>query len=207
MDLLKIQYKRNNNSIKGIKPGFVYAITNPAWSDYIKIGCAIDVYDRLNSYQTSSPKRDYKLETYVFVDDRLNFEKMIHNKYECDGEWVKTSRVPVEFSDLFKSRRSKLSDIMTKEIILESSSCTEVMDRCSDFIKFYKYFQLAGNHLLKGLSNKQLNNIEKIIIDEKNWVQVSETLDATIYYLKELNLYGRVYKEKVELEFLENIKV
>ncbi len=35
--------------------GQVYAITNPNFPDWVKIGMAIDAEDRLNNYQTSSP--------------------------------------------------------------------------------------------------------------------------------------------------------
>ena len=42
------------------KRGFVYIITNPAYPGYVKIGKALDVLSRLNSYHTYSPKRDYK---------------------------------------------------------------------------------------------------------------------------------------------------
>lgn len=89
-DLLKILYKRNNYSAAGINCGFVYIISNPAWPDYYKIGSAIDVYNRLSSYQTSSPLRDYKIEKYMFVFNRNHVEKSIIGKYESTGEWVKS---------------------------------------------------------------------------------------------------------------------
>lgn len=87
--MVNIIYKRNNNSAKGMKCGYVYAISNPAWDNYLKIGSAIDVYDRLNSYQTSSPLRDYSIVDYVFTDDRIRLEKEIHNRFDRDNEWVK----------------------------------------------------------------------------------------------------------------------
>ncbi|MGL4519205.1 MAG: GIY-YIG nuclease family protein [Phocaeicola sp.] len=48
----------------------MYAISNPAWPGFIKIGKSVDVFDRLNNYQTSSPLRDYTLIGYAFVLDR-----------------------------------------------------------------------------------------------------------------------------------------
>jgi hypothetical protein len=51
-DLLKILHKRNGYSATGISAGYVYAIGNSAWKDFVKIGSAIDIDDRLNSYQT-----------------------------------------------------------------------------------------------------------------------------------------------------------
>lgn len=90
-DLLKILHKRNNKSAKGIKAGYVYAIGNPAWEDYVKVGSAIDVDDRLNSYQTSSPLRDYFVIDYFCTYDRLETEKSIHAMFDRNSEWCKVS--------------------------------------------------------------------------------------------------------------------
>ena len=43
----------------GAQEGYVYVITNKAWPEWVKIGRAIDANDRLRSYQTNSPLRDY----------------------------------------------------------------------------------------------------------------------------------------------------
>jgi len=87
------------NNYNQIKEGYVYAITNPAWPEWIKIGKAIDAEDRLSSYQTSSPMRNYKLVYSVHFDDRNAAEKKAHilaalktahpwNKHD-NGEWFK----------------------------------------------------------------------------------------------------------------------
>ena len=81
------------------KSGYVYAIRNPAWPDWVKIGKAVDAEDRLSSYQTSSPMRNYKLVYSVHFDDRNVAEKKAHllaatrtmhpwNKHD-NGEWFK----------------------------------------------------------------------------------------------------------------------
>ena len=44
--------------------GEVYVLKNPAWSNWYKIGKAIESVDRCNQYQTSSPHRDYEIVTY-----------------------------------------------------------------------------------------------------------------------------------------------
>ena len=72
--------------------GYIYAITNPAWPDWIKIGKAIDADNRLNSYQTSSPKRDYELLYCKYFDDYHEVEKEAHtlaSKFsaETNNEW------------------------------------------------------------------------------------------------------------------------
>ncbi len=85
-------------SYSKIKDGYVYAITNPAWEGWVKIGMAIDAEDRCNAYQTSSPLRDYKIETSVIVKDRRKAESEAHKKAkqiagQCAGEWFK---MPIE---------------------------------------------------------------------------------------------------------------
>ena len=87
------------NNYNQIKEGYVYAITNPVWPEWVKIGKAIDAEDRLSSYQTSSPMRNYKLVYSVHFDDRNVAEKKAHllaatrtmhpwNKHD-NGEWFK----------------------------------------------------------------------------------------------------------------------
>ena len=78
---------------KQILEGYVYAIRNKAWPDWIKIGKAVDAEDRLNGYQTSSPMRDYELIHSVYFDDRNKAERDAHKvaerKGERKGEWFK----------------------------------------------------------------------------------------------------------------------
>jgi len=80
--------------LDSIKEGYVYAITNPAWPEWVKIGMAIDADDRCNGYQTSSPFRDYKVEHVVVTNNRRAAEAEAHklaNKIakEVRGEWFK----------------------------------------------------------------------------------------------------------------------
>ena len=85
------------------KSGHVYAMTNAAWPEWIKIGKAIDAEDRLSSYQTSSPMRDYKLVYLVHFEDRNVAERNAHtlaalktahpwNKQD-NGEWFKLTEI------------------------------------------------------------------------------------------------------------------
>lgn len=78
------------------KEGHVYVISNPAWDGWYKVGKAVDAKDRYNSYNTSSPFRDFKLEYYVKVSDRGRAEKTAHSLLlkECknhSGEWFNIS--------------------------------------------------------------------------------------------------------------------
>tara|TARA_R100001224_G_scaffold51825_1_gene30235 strand:- start:1840 stop:2424 length:585 start_codon:yes stop_codon:yes gene_type:complete len=76
---------------KGTKDGYVYAIINPAWPNWVKIGMAIDAEDRLNGYQTSSPMRDYELIHSVYFKNRSKAERNAHKLAEKiaerKGEW------------------------------------------------------------------------------------------------------------------------
>ena len=71
----------------------MYAISNPAWPEWIKIGMAIDAEDRCNDYQTSSPMRDYKLIHSISTQDRGRLERIAHKAAakcgERQNEWFK----------------------------------------------------------------------------------------------------------------------
>jgi hypothetical protein len=76
-----------------VKEGYVYLMTNPAWPEWVKVGMAVDSEDRIKSYQTSSPFRDYTLVYSYEVDDRRAAESAAHVRLakECDNinEWFK----------------------------------------------------------------------------------------------------------------------
>ena len=87
---------QNTYKLDSIKEGYVYAITNPAWPEWIKIGMAIDADDRCNGYQTSSPFRDYAIEHVVVSNNRREAEAQAHIAAakiaeEHRGEWFKIS--------------------------------------------------------------------------------------------------------------------
>tara|TARA_R110000782_G_scaffold8379_2_gene27398 strand:- start:248 stop:775 length:528 start_codon:yes stop_codon:yes gene_type:complete len=77
-----------------VKEGEVYAITNDAWPEWVKIGMAIDSEDRLSGYQTSSPFRDYTLHYTASFEDRRKAETQAHKiagtiAEEQKNEWFK----------------------------------------------------------------------------------------------------------------------
>ncbi len=76
------------------KEGDVYIIANKAWNGWVKIGMALDAEDRLNSYQTSSPYRDYVLIHKEYFKDRRRAEAQAHKEAgkiaeEQNSEWFK----------------------------------------------------------------------------------------------------------------------
>jgi len=83
---------------KKITDGHIYLISNPHFSSlgWYKIGKAVDVEDRCDSYQTSTPFRDFYIIDYVSVNEYSKAEKEakdmahrvsnLHNK-DTNGEW------------------------------------------------------------------------------------------------------------------------
>ena len=49
---------------KSSKKGEVYIITNPAFEGWVKVGMAVDAMDRLKGYQTSTPFRDFEIQSF-----------------------------------------------------------------------------------------------------------------------------------------------
>jgi hypothetical protein len=80
-------------NFKDSTQGEVYVLTNPAWPEWVKVGMAVDSEDRIKSYQTSSPFRDYILVYSYEVDDRRAAELAAHVRLakECDNinEWFR----------------------------------------------------------------------------------------------------------------------
>lgn len=149
-NILGLAYKQNK-SAKGISSGYVYAIHNPAWDDYVKIGVALDVYDRLNSYQTSSPFRDYELIGYVFSDDRLALEKEIHNKFDRNNEWVKTDKSTIK--RFLKDHEYFLMDLISRfcmaEAVKSIGSCPEILHKVGEKEKVRWFFKRVKHVMLQ----------------------------------------------------------
>ena len=138
-DLLKILHKRAGGSADNIRAGYVYLITNPAWPDFVKIGSSIDVMDRLNSYQTSSPLRDYKLEDYYFVWDRRKEEIDLHNRFDyMNNEWCKAPLDAVKL--LFVQRK------LERRILPEEDKIYEIKDAMNTKLNIKKcdWYRVLG---------------------------------------------------------------
>jgi hypothetical protein len=89
-------YAVSDNKQSLLKHGFVYVISNPAWSSWVKVGHSRDPERRLSSYNTGCPERDYTLDGYIYFEKRLDAEQKIHQALKEDGflnkgEWFKCS--------------------------------------------------------------------------------------------------------------------
>ena len=78
-----------NEKSENAKEGYVYVISNTSWPSWYKIGMAIDAEDRLNSYQTSSPFRNYVLEYSRHFVNRRSAESIAHRNIGKVAEIVK----------------------------------------------------------------------------------------------------------------------
>ena len=67
---------------------YVYVISHPKYPREYKVGIAKDVKARLNSYQTSSPDLEYKLEFSLESSQFREIERHIHKIFENKHEWV-----------------------------------------------------------------------------------------------------------------------
>ncbi len=79
----------NNDDSNKLKK-YVYVISNPKYKGMYKVGIAKDYKSRLNSYQTSDPYRNYKLEYKIHTFLFREIEKHIHETFENIFEWVKS---------------------------------------------------------------------------------------------------------------------
>ena len=90
--LLKLYKLKSKMVYEKFPVGHVYLLKNPAWPDWVKVGKAVDAVDRLNTYQTASPQRDYSVIHFVEANDRHALEKAAHSELSlvCSGkhkEW------------------------------------------------------------------------------------------------------------------------
>ena len=79
----------NKESIEKLSPCFIYIIKNPAWAGYLKIGRASNLDNRLRSYQTSSPHRDYEIVYSKKIKNPYLIEKHFELNYvKTKNEWI-----------------------------------------------------------------------------------------------------------------------
>jgi hypothetical protein len=72
--------------------GYVYAIKNPTFPGWLKVGCTSDHDARLKNYQTGDPHRAYEKIHHRYFRDRIKAESIVHEKLkkitsDWNGEW------------------------------------------------------------------------------------------------------------------------
>ena len=81
--------KRTDTEATDVEKKYVYIISHPSYPGEYKVGIAKSWKARLNSYQTSDPKRGYKLEYKLHTPYFREVEQYIHAAFENKHEWVK----------------------------------------------------------------------------------------------------------------------
>lgn len=90
-------------SKKRQKEGFIYIISNSEFPNYYKIGVTSDIDNRLRTYQTSSPHRNYKLEYYIYHPDCYLAEQKIRENMKYFAKSIKNEWYMVDLN-IAKSR-------------------------------------------------------------------------------------------------------
>ena len=80
--------RTDTNGEDNIAKKYVYIISHPNFPGEYKVGIAKDWKSRLNSYQTSDPDREYRLEFKILKANFRETERYIHKKYKNKREWV-----------------------------------------------------------------------------------------------------------------------
>ena len=76
--------------------GYLYIISNSAWPNWIKVGVTGDLKSRLQTYQTSSPYRNYILEYSIYHPSYLEAEKKIKNTLKPFAKSIKNEWYEVD---------------------------------------------------------------------------------------------------------------
>ncbi|MCY4312134.1 MAG: DNA methyltransferase, partial [Gammaproteobacteria bacterium] len=80
--------KRTDQDVDYREKKFVYVISHPNFGGEYKVGIAQNEKKRLAAYQTSDPKREYRIEFKLETPDFRELEKHIHKTFPNKHEWV-----------------------------------------------------------------------------------------------------------------------
>lgn len=83
--------------------GYLYIISNENFPGWIKVGVTKDLKNRLHTYQTASPYRNYVLEYSLFHPEYLQAEKQIKETMKYFAKSIKNEWYEVELH-MAKSR-------------------------------------------------------------------------------------------------------
>ena len=114
------------------REGFIYIIQNKAWKGYYKIGKAINIKNRLRSYNTSTPFNDFEVLYKIKVKRPGIYEQEIIDEYgeylaEGQTEWYKLT--DKKLKEIIHYIDSKDENIIYEEWLNAVSNLDELDDR------------------------------------------------------------------------------
>ena len=78
-------------------PGYLYIIINKSWPGWLKVGTTRNLKTRLQSYQTSSPFRDYEVIYSIKHPEYLQAEQNIKKQMKYFAKQIKNEWYEVDF--------------------------------------------------------------------------------------------------------------
>lgn len=109
MELLTKSYKKTG------KGGYLYIITSPAYPGWVKVGTTLNLNNRLHTYQTGSPFRDYKVLYSLYHPEYLQAEKLIKDTMKYFAKKIKNEWYEVDIH-IAKSRLEEQLDIYKESL-------------------------------------------------------------------------------------------
>ena len=83
--------QRTDRQHNAIDKKYIYIISHPLHAGWYKVGIASNVQNRLNSYQTGDPQRQFKLEYSLLTVHYREIERHIQTALENNFEWIHAS--------------------------------------------------------------------------------------------------------------------
>lgn len=157
-EILKLMNKEHNNS------GYIYFIKNGENSKTIKIGCAINIDNRVESYTTSFDKKIF-IVGYIKCDNFFCIEKEIHSFFsdkKSRGEWFELNSY--DFIDVRTNYDFKeINDYYSNKILIEKMNKKQNINLSSDdsIINFAQTLKKEKKYMPSDLFisfNKQYSN-------------------------------------------------
>jgi len=135
--------------------GYVYFIKNGSSGNKVKIGSAINIDNRVNSYQTAFHEKIFIL-GYIKAENYIFLEKDIHRLFSdsrIKGEWFEIDDLDIfTLKELYEY--NEINDFYNKSINIEKMTPKISVSNFSELIDFCKKLELNKSYNTSGLFKK-----------------------------------------------------
>lgn len=152
------------------KGGYIYFIKNGSSGNKVKIGSAIDIDRRVNSYQTAFHEKIF-IVGYIKSDDYIFLEKEIHSIYSdsrVKGEWFEINDI-----DLFSLREmyefKSVNDYYKNGVLIEKMESKEPKNKFNEITEFCKKLEKGKEYRTSNLFKKFKKENPNIEITNSSW--------------------------------------